>query len=94
MAFFLMGCVMTDDSGRQGRSRGLRGPAVNTLVRFLTERGLSDDQIERALEYVEETGARTIREAFVNAMSRVLYSDEELAMGSRFTFDDASAAAK
>lgn len=76
------------------RARSLRGTAVNTLVRFLSERGLSDKEIERALEYVEATGAYTIREAFVQAMSRTLYSDEELASGSRFQFEEQLASAE
>jgi len=80
--------VDDDGSRRPRRARALRSSAVNTLVRFLSERGLSDEEIERALVYVEATGVYTIREAFVQAMSRTLYSDEELASGSRFQFDE------
>jgi len=78
---------------RVRKPRSLRGPAVNTLVRFLTERGLSEEQIDRGLEYVEASGAYTIREAFILAMSRTLYSDQELADGQRFGFTEGSAAA-
>ena len=76
------------------KPRSLRGPAVNTLVRFLAERGLSEDQIDRGLEYVEASGAYTIREAFILAMSRTLYSDQELADGQRFGFTEGSAVAE
>ena len=84
---------MVVNVSRVRKPRSLRGPAVNTLVRFLAERGLSEEQIDRGLEYVEASGAYTIREAFILAMSRSIYSDEELAGGQRFGFTDNSAAA-
>ena len=72
-------------SSRQPRRKPmLRDNAVRTLIRFLEDRGLSDDEIDRSLEYVEVVGARTISEGFVLAMSRALYSDEQLAGGMRF----------
>ena len=86
--------MLVDKVPRSRKPRSLRGPAVNTLVRFLGERGLSDDEIDRALEYVEASGAYTIREAFVLAMSRTMYSDQELAAGQKFGFTEGSAAAE
>lgn len=85
---------MVDKTSRSRKPRSLRGPAVNTLVRFLAERGLSDEQIDRALEYVETSGAHTIREAFVLAMSRTMYTDQELEAGQKFGFTEVSAAAE
>jgi hypothetical protein len=61
---------------------------VKSLIRFLEERGLSADEIDRGLAYAEELGAATAREGFVLAMSRVLYSDAQLAAGCRFRFPD------
>lgn len=56
------------------------------LSRILAARGLSEKEIERGLDYVATSGAQTLREGFVLAMSRILYSDAELAAGLRFTF--------
>ncbi len=71
---------MAENLVRSQRRRSLRGPAVATLVRFLGERGLTDEQIERALEYVEESGVHTIRAAFDLAMSRTLLATDELSL--------------
>ena len=55
-----------------------------TLMRILAEQGLPSASIEAALDYVEKIGARTVREGYELAMSRVLYSDKQLADGMRF----------
>ena len=62
----------------------LRSSSVRTLMRLLSGYGLSDEEVERGMDYVEIIGARTVREGFELAMSRVLFSDEQLAAGSRF----------
>jgi hypothetical protein len=73
-----------------GKSRfGQRGVlaerSATALARMLAARGLPENEIDRGLEYVATSGAQTMREGFVLAMSRILYSDEQLAAGLRFT---------
>lgn len=73
---------------------GVPGPAVKrrvlgnrstlTLMRILADQGMPSDAIEAGLDYVEQIGARTVREGYELAMSRVLYSDVQLAEGMRF----------
>ena len=58
-----------------------------TLMRLLADRGLSAEAIDAGLDYVEAVGARTVREGYELAMSRVLYSDVQLEQGMRFTFE-------
>ena len=70
-----------------GRSR-LSVSSARTVARFLAERGMSDNEIDRGLHYAELHGALTIREGFVLAMSRITLSDEQLAAGMRFSFDE------
>lgn len=53
-------------------------------MRILAEQGLPSASIEAALDYVEKIGARTVREGYELAMSRVLDSDKQLADGMRF----------
>ena len=47
-------------------------------------RGCSRADIIRGLDYAAAQGVFTTKDAFVLAMSRVLYSDEQLAAGMRF----------
>ena len=63
---------------------GLSDSAAATLARLLGARGLSEDEIDRGLGFVMTTGVKTMREAYELAVSRVRYSDEELAAGMRF----------
>jgi hypothetical protein len=78
---------MTQISGKHplAQQRVLGERSVRALARMLAERGLSEDEIDRGLDYVAISGAQTMRQAFVLAMSRVLYSDAQLAAGLRFT---------
>ena len=71
--------------GQTVRGRTLSGSSVLALARLLTERGLSEREIDRGLEYCLENGASTMRQGFVLAMSRALFSDAQLAAGMRFT---------
>lgn len=66
------------------KHRGLGNRSTMTLMRILAEQGLPSASIEAGLDYVEEIGARTVREGYELAMSRVMYSDEQLAEGMRF----------
>ncbi len=79
---------MARDRSRPPRPRTLNETSVAALIRLLTERGLTEDQIERGLDYIEAVGARTMRDGFELAMSRILYTDHELASGQRFTFPE------
>ncbi len=66
------------------RSRQLRAAATNLVVTLLSEQGCSEADIDRGLADAAAQGAFTAKTAFVLAMSRVLYSDEQLAAGLRF----------
>jgi hypothetical protein len=46
--------------------------------------GYTSAQIDRAMEYAHEQGACTGLDGYVLAMSRILYTDEQLADGARF----------
>ena len=67
------------------KPRSLGNRSTLTLMRLLAERGLSTKEIDAGLDYVEDVGARTVREGYELALSRVLYSDAQLAQGMRFT---------
>ena len=69
---------------RSRKTGGLPAKSSQTLARLMSERGLSPDDIERGLTYAESAGARTTRQAFILAMSRVMFSDAELSAGVRF----------
>lgn len=64
--------------------RRLQGSTVGTLVRLLSEHGLSAEEVECGMDYAEAMGAVTTRDGFVLAMSRVLFTDAQLAAGIRF----------
>jgi hypothetical protein len=64
----------------------LQRRVFQSICSVLTQQGMSDDDIERGLEYADLQGARTTREGYVLAMSRVLYTDDQLASGSVFSF--------
>ena len=66
------------------KRRALGNRSTLTLMRILAEQGVSSEAIEAGLDYVEAVGARTVREGYELAMSRVLYSDVQLAEGMRF----------
>ena len=74
------------------KPRMLGQRSMLTLMRLLADRGLSPEAVEAGLDYVEDIGARTVREAYELALSRVIYSDAELAQGLRFSCDDPPAA--
>ncbi len=69
---------------RAERPRRLRASSVGTVVRLLSEHGLSAKEVERGMDYAEATGAGTICEGFMLAMSRVHLTDAQLAAGVRF----------
>jgi len=54
------------------------------VASLLSEHGCSEADIDRGLAYAADQGAFTAKTAFVMAMSRVMYSDEQLAAGLRF----------
>jgi hypothetical protein len=68
-------------------ANGLPVRSSQTLERLMVERGISQDEIERGLNYAVSAGATTTREAYNLAMSRILFSDEELTAGARFNGD-------
>ncbi|MGA0530763.1 hypothetical protein [Hansschlegelia sp. KR7-227] len=65
---------------------------MNTLTHFnadavraqIAEAGYSDAAISKGIAYAADQGASDDHEAFVLAVSRILYSDEDLAEGARF----------
>lgn len=75
---------MVDGTSGTEWPRELRVSTVGTLVRLLSEHGLSAEEVERGMEYAEAMGAGTTRDGFVLAMSRVLLTDAQLAAGVRF----------
>ncbi len=66
------------------RSRQLGAAATNLVTSLLSEHGCSEADIDRGLAYAAAQGAFAAKTAFVLAMSRVMYSDEQLAAGLRF----------
>lgn len=77
----------TQPVSRPAKRPSLGNRSTLTLMRLLAERGLSPEAIDAGLDYVEAVGARTVREGYELAMSRVLYTDAQLADGMRFTFE-------
>ena len=75
---------MTEVRRQAGKPRGLGNRSTLTLMRILAEQGVAPEAIEVGLDYVELVGARTVREGYEVAMSRVMYTDAELAAGMRF----------
>lgn len=75
---------MLDGTSRTEWPCRLRASTVGTLVRLLSEHGLSAEEVERGMGYAEAMGAGTTRDGFVLAMSRVLFTDAQLAAGVRF----------
>ena len=76
--------TVTGSQGPSVKPRALGNRATLTLMRILAEQGVAAESIEAGLDYVEQVGARTVREGYELAMSRVLYTDAELAAGRRF----------
>jgi len=58
--------------------------ATRLVARLLSEHGCSEAEIDRGLAYAAAQGAFTAKTAFVMAMSRTRFSDEQLAAGLRF----------
>ena len=76
-------------SGRRKTTvRALNDRSARALMRLLAERGLSEAEIDRGLDYVAERGVSTMRESFVLAMSRARFTDAQLAAGAVFTFEE------
>lgn len=75
---------MPDGASTTEWPRKLRMSTVGTLARLLSEHGLSAEEVERGMDYAEAMGAGTTRDGFVLAMSRVLFTDAQLAAGVRF----------
>ncbi len=69
---------------RDERPHRLRASSVGTVMRLLSEHGLSAKEVERGMDYAEAMGAGTICEGFVLAMSRVHFTDAQLSAGVRF----------
>ena len=66
----------------------LRASTARNVVRLLVDCGYSDGEIDYGLDYAETEGARTMMECFTLAVSRLIYSDEQLAAKMRFNFRD------
>ena len=69
---------------RLQKKRSLSETSIQALMRLLSERGLSEDEIDKGLQFVEASGVYTMRESFELAMSRALYTDVQLAEGKRY----------
>ncbi len=67
---------------------GMRASTVHNVVRLLVSCGYSDEEISYGLDYAEAEGARTAMECFTLAVSRLIYSDDQLAAKMRFIFTD------
>jgi len=64
-------------------------PTVHrTVMHKLAAGGYSPMQIRDGLAYAVAEDATTVREAFILAMSRILYSDEQLADGARYAAEE------
>ncbi len=57
------------------------------IRRRMMEAGYSKSDVSRGILYAYEVGFETGAEAFSLAMSRVLYSDEQLKDGARFAVE-------
>jgi hypothetical protein len=79
--------ILVSERRRTRTTGGLPAKSSQTLARLMSERGLSPSEIERGLSYAESAGARTTRQAWILAMSRVMFSDAELSAGVRFESD-------
>ncbi len=55
-----------------------------TIRRHIATAGYSADAIRRGLDYAAAEGASTAREGYILAMSRILFTDRDLASGVRF----------
>lgn len=75
---------MPDGTPWAKRPHRLRASSVKTVVRLLSEQGLSAKEVERGMDYAEAMGAGTICESFKLAMSRVHLTDAQLSAGMRF----------
>lgn len=75
---------MPDGTSWAKRPRRLWASSVETVVRLLSEHGLSAKEVERGMDYAEAMGAGTICESFKLAMSRVHFSDAQLSAGVLF----------
>jgi len=84
-----MADIRTDVTiGKVRQRRRLSDSSTRTVARFLTERGVFEADIDRGLHYAKRHGARTVREGFMLAMSRITLSDEQLQAGMRFNFGE------
>jgi hypothetical protein len=57
------------------------------ISRHIREAGYSDAEIKAGLAYACQQGPYTAREGYILAMSRILYSDGQLADGARFSVE-------
>ncbi len=78
---------MPDATPGAEQPRRLRPSSIGTVMRLLSEHGLSAKEVERGMDYAEAMGAGTTCEGFVLAMSRVHFTDAQLAAGSRFSLE-------
>lgn len=57
---------------------------ARTIRRHIAAAGYSANAIRKGLDYAKSEGASSAREGYILAMSRILYSDGQIAMGDRF----------
>lgn len=57
------------------------------IRRHIAAAGYSKEQIDAGLSYAREHGDYTAREGYILAMSRILYTDWQLADGARFSVE-------
>lgn len=61
---------------------------TRAIRRHLYAAGYSKDQATAGLAYAASTGPYTVREGYILAVSRILFTDGQLADGERFTLED------
>ena len=57
------------------------------IRRHIAAAGYTKEQIDAGLAYTREQGEYDAREGFILAMSRILYSDEQLEDGARIAVE-------
>ena len=60
---------------------------IAKVTAALTEAGYSADQIKQGLAYADTQDAEMDNDAYCSAISRILYSDEQMADGAVFAGD-------
>lgn len=60
---------------------------ARTIRRHLAAAGNGADAIRTGIAYARAEGATSAREGYILAVSRILYTDEDLANGTRFSVE-------